>query len=231
MNSSDDQRASTSDGLIALDAVQRVVERSVADRVEEATKDVRRLVAATYAVIEQTGSTDLSLRSILAAAGWSNQAFYRYFDSKDDLLVALLLAGLRRLADDLRYRMSLLDDPAQRVDAWVRCVLEQASDQHIAAQTRPFIGGLGRLEARFPSELRQSRDVLIATLADALPPAQSDAAESDAAESDAADRSADAGATYDLAFGAMQRHLLARTSPAPGEVDILVRYAQRALGV
>ena len=201
---------------MAPDAVQHVVERSVAGRVEEATKEVRHLVAATFAVIEQTGSTDVSLRAVLAAAGWSNQAFYRAFDYKDDLLVALLLSGLRRLADDLRQRTSRVSDPALLVDAWVRCVLEQASDERIAAHTRPFIAGLGRLEARFPDELNRSRDLLTATLADALP---------------GDDRTADAGATYDLAFGAMQRHLLARTRPAPDEVAVLVSYAQRALGV
>lgn len=188
----------------------------MAAHVKAVTEEVRRLVAATYTVIEQTGSTDVSLRAILSAAGCSNQAFYRHFSSKDDLLLALLSAGQRRLADEMRERMGRSDSPAERVAAWVRCVLEQAVDERTALRTRPFIAGLGRLEARFPDELRQSRDLLVSVLAETLP--------------DSAERHGDAYATYDLAFGAMQRHLLARTTPSENEIDILIRYAQRALG-
>ncbi|MCK9897327.1 TetR/AcrR family transcriptional regulator [Frankia sp. AgB32] len=216
MSTLEDPASDSPAGVVASDAVARVVERSMAVRVDAATEEVRRLVHATYTVIERTGSTDLSLRAILAAAGCSNQAFYRHFGSKDELLIALLSSGLRRVAAELRDRTGRVDSATARVDAWIRCVLEQATDPSIAKQTRPFVAGLGRLQVRFPDELGQSRDLLIDTLTAVLP---------------GEGRDAEAWATYDLAFGAMQRHLLARTRPEPAEVDSLVRYAQRALGV
>ncbi|CAO5247781.1 TetR/AcrR family transcriptional regulator [Frankia sp. AgKG'84/4] len=215
MSTLGDSASDSPAAVVASDAVARVVERSMAARVDAATEEVRRLVHATYTVIERTGSTDLSLRAILAAAGCSNQAFYRHFGSKDELLIALLSSGLRRVAADLRDRTAREDNLPARVDAWIRCVLEQATDPATAQQTRPFVAGLGRLQVRFPEELSQSRDLLVDTLTAVLP---------------GADRSREAWATFDLAFGAMQRHVLARTRPDPAEVTGLVRYAQCALG-
>ena len=92
---------------------RRAVERSVADRHAEYTQEMRRIVEATYDLIERTGSLDPSLRDILAHTGLSTQAFYRLFRSKDELLLVLLDDGRRTLVDYLSARMATEPTPGR----------------------------------------------------------------------------------------------------------------------
>ena len=59
----------------------------------------------TYAVMRRTGDLDPRVTDIVREAGLSNQAFYRHFRSKDELLVAVLADGQRRLVETLRQHM------------------------------------------------------------------------------------------------------------------------------
>jgi AcrR family transcriptional regulator len=197
-----------------MDVVDRVAQRSVAERTRQVADEVRRVIDATYVVIDQTRSLEPPMRAILRESGCSTQAFYRHFASKDDLLAVLLDDGWRRLCDDVARQMEEVDGVDTKVTAWIERVMHQAIDGEIAARTRPFIAGMGRLEARFPEELGRSRARLVQTLADVLPGPHADR---------------DALATFDLAFGAMQRHVLAVTAPERAEIDHLVAYALGAI--
>jgi AcrR family transcriptional regulator len=197
--------------------VEDVARRSVAARLDTAAEEIQRIVDATYVVIARTGSLDPPLRAVIRESGCSNQAFYRHFASKDDLMLGLCADGRRRLAETLRRRAATTGGPARRVEAWIRGVLLQAADRDAAARTRPFVAGLARLEVLFPDELRRSRDVILDTLAETLgarPAARADAL-----------------AVYDLAFGAMQRHLLAGTKPGKAETEHVIRFALSGLGL
>ena len=83
----------------------RAVERTVAGRRAEYEAEMRRIVETTFSLIQRTGSLDPSIRDILAESGISTQAFYRYFASKDELMLVLLDEGRRRLMDTLERRM------------------------------------------------------------------------------------------------------------------------------
>ena len=71
---------------------------------------------------------------IVAAAGLSNDAFYRHFRSKDDLVNALLDDGAERLRGYLAHQMAKARTPEAQVRRWVEGVLAQA-DGDIAAAT------------------------------------------------------------------------------------------------
>ena len=58
--------------------------------------------------------------------GLSNQAFYRHFQSKEELLLAVLDQGGRQLDAYLRKRMAAQADPVDKVRAWVRGFAAQA---------------------------------------------------------------------------------------------------------
>jgi AcrR family transcriptional regulator len=73
---------------------------------------------------------------IVREAGLSNQAFYRHFAGKDDLVAAIVDAGARRLRGYLAHRMAGEGQPAGKVRVWVRGVLSQATDEEVAAPTR-----------------------------------------------------------------------------------------------
>ena len=124
---------------------QRAVDRSLGDRRTQYVDQIQRVLEATYDLIERTGDVDPSLREILAETGLSTQAFYRYFQSKDELFLLLLDDGRRRLLASLERRMQRVDTPEARVRAWIEGVLAQASDARAAGRTRPFVKGQDRL--------------------------------------------------------------------------------------
>ncbi len=71
---------------------------------------------------------------IVAAAGLSNEAFYRHFRSKDDLVDAILEDGAERLCRYLAHQLSKEPTAEGRVRRWVEGVLAQA-DADTAATT------------------------------------------------------------------------------------------------
>ena len=70
------------------------------------------------AVMVRLGTGDRpTVAEIVREAGLSNQAFYRHFASKDDLVAAIVDAGARRLASYVEHRMAAFDDPVDQVRA------------------------------------------------------------------------------------------------------------------
>jgi len=202
---------------------RRAVERSYADREAEYAQEMHRIMEATYELIEQTGSLEPSLRDILEHTGLSTQGFYRYFRSKDELMLVLLDDGRRRLVDYLSNRMQAASSPPARVRAWIEGVLAQASNPRAATRTRPFVANEDRLSELFPDEQRESIDLLVDLLADAL-----------SAVHPATSKSwthRDAVAIYHLVFGTLHSHLILRTRPSPSEIEHLVRFALLGAGI
>ena len=185
---------------------RQVAARTLRDRADAYEAEVRSLVEAAYVVMRRTGDLDPRVGDIVAEASLSNQAFYRHFRSKDELLLTVLEDGQRRLLATLGARMARVEPGAPRVRAWVEGVLEQARNNEAAANTRPFaLTGL-RLADRFPTEWARSRDVLLAPLRDAVADA-------------GGDPERDAPAVYHLAMGTMQEALARRVRPTDADVE------------
>ncbi|HEY4376786.1 MAG TPA: TetR/AcrR family transcriptional regulator [Acidimicrobiales bacterium] len=118
---------------LAEQAVRRSTELLVAARTDEA----ELLLAAALEVMVDLGlERRATVADIVRKAGLSNQAFYRHFVSKDDLVAALVDAGARRLVSYLDHHMAVADEPAAKVQAWTRGVLSQAADPEVAAPTK-----------------------------------------------------------------------------------------------
>jgi AcrR family transcriptional regulator len=204
---------------------RRAIERSVGDRHAEYVQEMQRIVEATYGLIERKGAVDPSLRDILRETGLSTQSFYRYFQSKDELLLLLLDDGRRRLLSYLDHRMAGASDPAGRIRAWIEGVLAQAGRPDAAARTRPFLAHQDRLIESFPEEQQASVDLLV----DLLVPGLEELAGSDRARRRDARR--DAVAIYQLTFATLHTHLAHGTAPTPAAIDHLVRFSLRGAGV
>jgi AcrR family transcriptional regulator len=153
------------------------------------------------------------LRDILAATGLSTQAFYRYFQSKDELFLLLLDDGRRRLVASLERRMQRASTPATRVRAWVEGVLAQASDSRAAGRTKPFVTDQDRLVETFPIEQQASVDLLVDLLAGAI-----------VALHGAASARDDAVVVYRAVFATLREHLIQGTRPTTAETDHLVHF-------
>jgi AcrR family transcriptional regulator len=206
---------------------RRALERSVAEREAGYVHEVRGIVDATYRLIGRTGGLDPSLRDILAEAGLSTQAFYRYFASKDELMLVLLDDGRRRLVGYLEHRMARAASPADKVRAWVEGVLAQASDPEAAARTRPFLANQDRLAEAFPREQQASVDLLVGLLVEAVGAPRP----AGGGRGRAAAGRRDAEAVYRLTFATLHDHLARRTRPSRDEVGHLVGFALRGLGL
>jgi AcrR family transcriptional regulator len=116
---------------------ERAAARSTARLVEARTAEAEALLAAGMAVMVRNGTTKrATVAEIVKEAGLSNQAFYRHFAGKDDLVAALIDAGARRLAGYLEHRMAATDDPGVQVRTWIEGVLAQVTDPAVAAPTR-----------------------------------------------------------------------------------------------
>jgi AcrR family transcriptional regulator len=113
------------------------VQRSTAHLVEARTNEAQALMDAGAAVMIRLGTERrATVADIVREAGLSNQAFYRHFESKDDLVAAIVDAGARRLASYVEHRMQTVDTPEDQIREWIRGVLSQATDPEVAHATR-----------------------------------------------------------------------------------------------
>jgi AcrR family transcriptional regulator len=202
---------------------RRAIERSVADRQVRYEREVRRIMEATYELIEQTGSLEPSLRDILAHAGLSTQGFYRYFQSKDELMLVLLDEGRRRLVEYLTHRMDAAGSPREQVGAWIAGVLAQASEPHAAARSRPFVANEDRLAQLFPAEQQASVDMLVDLLVGALSELVADS-------EDSVQVRRDGEAIFRLTFATLEAHLIRGTRPTTESVEQLIHFCLRGAG-
>lgn len=120
----------------ADDLAARIARRTLAKRGAEYAGEVRRLLDAALDVMRKCGTSSRPrVADIVAAAGLSNDAFYRHFRSKDALVAALLEDGAERLRSYLAHQMEKEPTPEGKVRRWVQGVLAQAADEEIAATT------------------------------------------------------------------------------------------------
>jgi AcrR family transcriptional regulator len=206
-------------GPVAARSARRAIARREADHDDA----VRRLVAASFALIAETGSLEPSVAAIVERAGLSNQAFYRHFRSKDELLLSVLDEGFRLLAGYLAHRVEGAAQPRAKIRAWIAGVLEQALQEDAATATRPFAVSRARLSELFPDEVEASERELTRPLRDAI------AAAVAAGEMPGADPDRDTDAIYTLAMGWVQRKLGQRERARREEAEHLIEFALGAL--
>jgi AcrR family transcriptional regulator len=113
----------------------KIVRRSLAKRESDYADEVRRFLDAALDLMGQYGTSSAPrVADIVSAAGLSNDAFYRHFKSKEDLVAAILEDGAERLQSYLSHQMAKSSTPEGQVRQWVKGVLAQA-DTDIAATT------------------------------------------------------------------------------------------------
>lgn len=83
-----------------------MTERAVADPGER-----DRIVEAAYQILAANDGANVSVREILRGAGLSTRAFYRHFQSKDDLLLAMLRDEADAITDRLDAVAAGADTP------------------------------------------------------------------------------------------------------------------------
>jgi AcrR family transcriptional regulator len=144
---------------------EQAARRSTAELVAARADESQRLMDAGTDVMVRVGLDGRpTVAEIVREAGLSNQAFYRHFKSKDDLVAAIVDAGARRLAGYVEHRMRAFDDPEDQIRAWVAAVLSQATDPKVAEPTRAVTWNRNTLAADRESAARRAESLVWAQL-------------------------------------------------------------------
>ena len=129
------------------DIASRIARRALAKRGASYTNEVRRLLDAALDIMRERGTGSRPrVADIVAAAGLSNEAFYRHFKSKDALVAAILEDGAHRLYSYVEHQVAKAGAPGDQVRRWVAGVLSQAAAD-TAATTRAVLWNAGALNS------------------------------------------------------------------------------------
>ena len=94
------------------------------------------LLDAAAEVVREQGVRGLSVAEVLSRARLSTRAFYRHFDSKDELVTAVFVGMARAETRRLKRKMAAAADPAEAVVAWIDGRLDLAFNDEIRSDLR-----------------------------------------------------------------------------------------------
>ncbi len=193
----------------------KAVERALDERHREASEEVERILAAAVRVMEGTGPNAPRVSDILAEAGSSKKAFYRYFAGKDDLMLAVLERGVGIIVSYLEHQMAKEDRPEDKIARWITGALAQVADPHLLSMSRAVAGQISLLSGTGHDDVMgPMRDLLIGPVT--------------ALGGD--DPLRDADAVFQLTAAAMRRRVDSTARPSAADVDHLVGFCLRGLG-
>ena len=113
-----------------------------------------RFVAAATLLLQEKGNTDFTVQDVVDRSKMSIRTFYKYFGSKEDLLVAVYETVIAREAvPRLRKRIEKARDPMLRLRAYIEALVE------LTAKTGP----VGRMLINYQNRLAESRPDDLAT--------------------------------------------------------------------
>ncbi|CAO5161800.1 hypothetical protein FAIPA1_210002 [Frankia sp. AiPs1] len=104
----------------------------------------RRLVAATVRCVVRRGSSRIRVEEVAVEAGVSRSTVYRYFRSRDELILAVLLDRVDAAMD---RTLSSLPDPDDAGSSLAEMILRGASLMHADALTEVLFAAGGRSTA------------------------------------------------------------------------------------
>jgi AcrR family transcriptional regulator len=198
--------------------VARLAQRAMARREAGYADEVRRLLDAGLEVMRRSGTTSSPrVADIVRAAGLSNDAFYRHFAGKEELVTAILEAGAERLVGYLGHQMAKATTPEDRLRRWVEGVMAQAADPEVAESTRAVLWNGSRVGDASRADTSATYAPLAVLLHEPLAALANRDPERDAA------------VIVQAVMGRMQDFLWRRVQPTPGDVDHLAAFVLAAV--
>jgi AcrR family transcriptional regulator len=199
------------------DRVTAAVGRALDERQRGATEEVERILAATVRLMEEAAPEAPRVSDIVAEAGSSNKAFYRYFAGKDELFLAVMERGVAIVVSYLKHQMGKEATPAGKITRWIEGALAQVSDPHLISLSRAATAQLTTASRRIADEelVRPLRDLLMEPVSELRRP----------------DPERDADAVFICTTGTMRRYLGSTELPHRDDVEHLVRFCLAGLGV
>jgi AcrR family transcriptional regulator len=103
-------------------------------RPDPATRNA--LLAAASKIVREQGVRGLTVADVLTRAKLGTRAFYRHFDSKDQLVESVFLEMARVEMRRLRRKMAAAPNPVEAVAAWIDGRLDLAFDEAVRSDLR-----------------------------------------------------------------------------------------------
>jgi len=97
---------------------QRAVSKRLSAARTRAEQRVQGILDAAFALIDERSTTDFTIQDVVDRSKQSLRGFYQYFDSKDELLFALLEETIRESLEDLRAVVESKSEPLERLRAF-----------------------------------------------------------------------------------------------------------------
>jgi len=132
------------------------MERSLRSARARAHARSDRFVSAAIKLLQEKGSVDFTVQDVVERSRMSIRTFYKYFASKDDLLVAVYETVVARdTVPRLRERVAKFKEPQLRFRACVEALVELAGTKEVrAARTLTNYGN--RLAETRPADLERA---------------------------------------------------------------------------
>jgi AcrR family transcriptional regulator len=183
------------------------------------------LLTAAMSVMRRNGFASASVADILDEAGLSTRAFYRHFESKDDLVGALYQGDAERTAARLAEKVGAASSSRAGLEAWVEEVLSLAYDARRAQRVSVMASEAARRSVTEDTQ-RRAQSMLTAPLLAILEAGVQDGS------FPAADPANDALTIHRLAFGLVLEAVVAgrRLNREEAKAHVL-RFSFGALGL
>jgi AcrR family transcriptional regulator len=132
-----------------------------------------RILDATFRALQDFGLSRLTVEDVAQRAGLSRQTVYRYFPSKDHLMIALVSREEERMLDGVRAAFVEHDDLATAVERSTAFVLELARehpllDRLLESDQQAF---LPYVTTRALPAIVRARETMLALLMERVPDA------------------------------------------------------------
>jgi AcrR family transcriptional regulator len=136
-------------------------------RFEEAT-EIRLILEAGTAVMRRNAYAAATVQDVLDEAGLSTRAFYRHFQSKDDLVKAIYRRDAERAATRITERVAASDSPRGALEEWIDELLGFGFDGRRAERVAMIRSEIGRKATGYRDEEKYAQELitrpLVATL-------------------------------------------------------------------
>jgi AcrR family transcriptional regulator len=132
-------------------------------------KTERRMVMdAALRVMARNGYAGMSVSDVLSEAGLSTRAFYRHFDSRETLLIALMRRESESVGRSLDRAVALAPNRVAALEAWLQCYLDVFYEPRRATRTALFSSPAVGASYLLADELRERRRIFCRPLIEAL---------------------------------------------------------------
>jgi AcrR family transcriptional regulator len=136
-------------------------------RYDEATER-KLLLDAGMKVMRRNGFADASLAEVLEVAGVSTRAFYRHFETKDALLIAMFDRDSEVVAARLRDAAAAAPSARAALEAWLDEYLDLFSNPRRVARVRLMSSEAARRAVGYRDAMERMLDLHAEPLAEAL---------------------------------------------------------------